>query len=160
MKTFDTVRHVRHSADDMFALVADVERYPGFVPLCADLKIRQRRDLGDGRTELLADMTVAYKLLRETFTSRVTLDPGNQKILVEYVDGPFRSLENRWTFTPEGEDRCAVGFYLAYAFQSRLFERLAGAVFDRAFGSFAEAFERQADKVYGSPERRRRAGTS
>ncbi|MEO1199825.1 MAG: type II toxin-antitoxin system RatA family toxin [Pseudomonadota bacterium] len=157
MKTFETAREVGHSADDMFALVADVERYPEFVPLCANLVIRSRTADKDGHQVLTADMTVAYKLLRETFTSQVTLVPDAHRILVRYIDGPFKSLENRWQFEPVDAERCQVQFYLAYAMKSRLFERLAGAVFDRAFGSFADAFERRADKIYNSRERRRRS---
>jgi coenzyme Q-binding protein COQ10 len=97
---------------------------------------------------LLADMTVGYKAIRETFTSRVTLDPANLKILVEYVDGPFRHLENRWTFKPN-ESGCEVGFFISYEFASRMLGLLMGAMFDKAFRKFSEAFERRADQVYG-----------
>ena len=93
-------------------------------------------------------MTVGYKAIRETFTSRVTLDPANLKILVEYVDGPFRYLENRWTFKPH-EGGCEIGFFISYEFASRMLGLLMGAMFDKAFRKFAEAFERRADLVYG-----------
>lgn len=139
----------------MFRLVADVERYPEFVPLCQSLTVRQRHpDPDNPDCEIvLADMTVAYKLLRETFTSRVLLDPKAMKIHVAYVDGPFRQLDNRWSFQPVGETRCDVDFELAYEFRSAMFEKVMGAVFDRAFAKFSDAFERRADAVYG----RRRA---
>jgi len=88
----------------MFDLVADVERYPEFVPLCHSLSVRQRTKRPDGTEIVVADMTVSFKLVRESFTSQVTLDRPNLKILVEYLRGPFRSLENRWTFEPKGED--------------------------------------------------------
>lgn len=133
----------------MFDLVADVETYPQFVPLCRALKVRSREKREDGTEIIVADMTVAYKLIRESFTSRVTLDRANLKILVEYLEGPFRQLENRWTFTPVAEKRCEVGFFLAYAFRTRAFEMLMGAMFDRAFRKFATAFEQRADEIYG-----------
>ncbi|MBI1385480.1 MAG: type II toxin-antitoxin system RatA family toxin [Rhizobiales bacterium] len=158
MKTFSTRRIVRHSAEEMFDLVADVERYPEFVPLCAALRVRRRSGEPEtGRTLLVADMTVAFKLLRETFTSEVQLDPGRRTIVARYLDGPFRSLENRWQFRelPPASDEasapsplCEVDFFLAYELKSRAFQVLAGAVFDRAFAHFAEAFERRADKIY------------
>lgn len=148
MKTFHTVRRVRHTADNMFDLVADVERYPEFVPLCRGISLRERRER-DGKAVIVADMTVAYKLISETFTSQVTLDRDNRMILVEYLDGPFEHLENRWTFRPAGENRCEVDFYLAYRFRSSMLERLMGAMFDKAFRKFAEAFEARANAVYG-----------
>lgn len=158
MRRFQTKRLVRHSPDDMFRLVADVERYPEFVPLCHRLKVRSRETGPDGRDILLADMTVAYKMLRETFTSRVVLDRQASEIVVSYVDGPFKSLENRWHFVPAGEGGCEIRFFIAYAFRSKIFERVAGAVFDRTFSSFAEAFERRADHIYGrKPPRARQA---
>lgn len=133
----------------MFDLVADVEKYPDFVPLCQALKVRQRTTMPDGREIVVADMTVSFKLVRETFTSRVTLDRGARVILVEYLQGPFSKLENRWTFVPRGEDTCEVGFFIAYEFKSRMLAMLMGAMFDTAFQKFASAFEARADQVYG-----------
>lgn len=148
MPAFETSRRVRHSAAEMFALVADVENYPKFVPLCEALRVRGRQTLDDGRTVLVADMTVAYKIVRETFTSRVTLVPAENLILVEYLDGPFRHLENRWTFKPVDETSCEVGFFISYEFRSRTLGALMGAMFDRAFRKFADAFEARADAIY------------
>lgn len=150
MPSFQTVHKVDHSSEDMFALVADVEKYPEFVPLCEKLQVRGRKNLGEGREMLVADMTVAYKLFRETFTSRVTLEPDNRRILVEYLDGPFRHLENVWTFKPLGEDACEVGFDITYEFKSRTLSALMSAMFDRAFRKFSDAFEARADVVYGA----------
>jgi coenzyme Q-binding protein COQ10 len=133
----------------MFDLVADVERYPEFVPLCHALKIRQRTPRPDGTEIVVADMTVSFKLVRETFTSQVTLDRPNLKILVEYLRGPFKNLENHWTFEPKGEDVCDVGFYLSYEFRSRMLATLMGAMFDTAFARFSAAFEKRADVIYG-----------
>jgi len=134
----------------MFSLVADVERYPEFVPLCQKLKVRQRIDKLDGVEVLIADMTVAYKLVRESFTSRVTLDKPNLQILVEYLEGPFSHLENRWTFKPTGEHSSEVRFFIAYEFRSRMLGILMGSMFDLAFRRFAVAFEQRADAIYTS----------
>jgi coenzyme Q-binding protein COQ10 len=141
---------VQHSAADMFDLVADVEHYPQFVPLCQSLAVRRRSKDGEGRDVIVADMTVAYKFIRETFTSRVTLDRPNLTILVEYLEGPFRRMNNRWSFRPVDENSCEIEFFLAYEFRSRAFGMLMGSVFDAAFRRFAAAFERRADQVYGA----------
>jgi coenzyme Q-binding protein COQ10 len=149
MPKFSSKRRVRHTAQQMFDLVADVERYPEFVPLCRALKIRQRTPKPDGTEIVIADMTVSFKLVREGFTSRVTLDRPNQKILVEYLQGPFSSLENRWSFEPRSDTDCDVGFFLAYEFKSRILAMLMGTMFDTAFQRFAAAFEKRADAIYG-----------
>jgi coenzyme Q-binding protein COQ10 len=149
MPQFRTARRVRHSAGDMFDLVADMERYPEFVPLCQSMRVRKRATGGEGIETVVADMTVAYKIVRETFTSRVTLDRPNLQILVEYLNGPFSRMENRWEFHPVAERACEVEFFISYEFKSRVFAMLMGAMFETAFRRFAEAFERRADKVYG-----------
>ncbi len=148
MPSFRNTRRVRHSPGDMFNLVADVERYPEFLPLCESLRVLRRAQSGEGVEILTANMGVGYKAIRETFVSRVTLDRPNLKILVEYVDGPFRHLENRWTFRPAPEG-CEVDFYITYEFKSFALGLLMGTMFDRAFRKFAEAFEARADEVYG-----------
>jgi coenzyme Q-binding protein COQ10 len=151
MPKFSSKRRVHHSAPQMFDLVADVERYPEFVPLCQALKIRERMPQADGTEIVIADMTVSFKLVRESFTSRVTLDRANLKILVEYLRGPFSNLENRWTFEPKSDADCDVGFFLSYEFKSRMLALLMGTMFDAAFQRFAAAFEKRADVVYGRP---------
>ena len=148
MPRYINKRRVKHSAREMFDLVADVERYPEFVPLCQSLKVRQRTAGPDGTETIVADMTVSFKLIRETFASRVTLDRPNLKILVEYLRGPFSSMENRWTFEPQGDAASEVGFFIAYEFRSRMFALLMGAMFDAAFQRFAGAFEKRADVIY------------
>jgi coenzyme Q-binding protein COQ10 len=148
MPQFSTRRRVHHAAADMFALVADVERYPEFVPLCRELEIRRRVAGGEGVEVLTADMTVAYKMFRETFTSRVTLDRPQMQILVEYLDGPFSHLDNRWTFRALGERESEVEFFIAYQFRSRTLGLVMGTMFEAAFRRFAEAFERRADTVF------------
>lgn len=132
----------------MFDLVADVERYPEFVPMCESLRLRKRSGEAEGIEIIIADMTVAYKVIRETFSSRVTLDRPRLAVLVEYLDGPFSHLENRWRFRPEGEKSSEVDFFIAYEFRSKMLGLVMGALFDSAFRRFAEAFERRADKIY------------
>jgi coenzyme Q-binding protein COQ10 len=151
MPQFSTTRHVRHSAGDMFDLVADVEKYPQFVPLCQALKVRKRSDGENGTEVVIADMTVAYKLLRERFTSRVILDRPKLQILVSYLDGPFSRMENRWTFVDKGSRESDVGFAIDYDFKSRTLGMLMGAMFEAAFRRFSAAFEARANEVYGKP---------
>jgi len=150
MPQFSTKRRVQHSAADMFGLVADVERYPEFVPLCRALAVRQRSKDDEGRDVIVADMTVAYKLIHETFTSRVTLDRNKLEIIVEYLQGPFRKMNNRWSFRAAGEGACDVEFFIAYEFRSRTLGLLMGAMFETAFRRFSAAFEQRADRVYGA----------
>jgi coenzyme Q-binding protein COQ10 len=132
----------------MFELVSDVERYPQFVPLCRTLRVRKRIPEPEGIEILIADMTVAYKLVRESFVSRVTLDRPNLQILVEYLEGPFSQLENRWAFHPIDDRSCQVNFFISYEFRSRLLGLLMGSMFEVAFRRMAAAFERRADVIY------------
>ena len=149
MPHFETRKAVAHSAEEMFDLVADVERYPEFVPFCERLEVRARRRHGDCE-ELIASMVVGYKLLRETFTSKVTLDRPALQIRADYLDGPFRSMENRWEFKPAGEGRSEIHFCITYEFRSRTLDALMGRMFDRVFRHFADAFLARADAVYGA----------
>src|SRR6185312_13932183 len=149
MPTFSNKRRVRHSAADMFDLVADVEHYPEFVPMCAALTVRERKPQGEGVEMIVADMTVSFKLVRETFRSRITLDKPKLQILVEYLQGPFSHMENRWSFKPAGDDACEVEFFIDYEFKSRMLGMLMGSMFDAAFRRFAVAFEKRADVIYG-----------
>ncbi|MGH6935092.1 MAG: type II toxin-antitoxin system RatA family toxin [Methylocella sp.] len=149
MPSFHTTRLVPHGAKEMFELVTDVESYPRFVPLCRALRVR-RRDENDGRLTLIADMEVGYKAIRETFTSRVTCERSKRTILVEYIDGPFKHLENRWIFHDRDDGRaCVVEFYINYEFKNHFLGALMGRLFDSAFRKFAAAFEDRANVVYG-----------
>ena len=150
MPQFSTKRHVQHSASEMFDLVADVEHYPEFVPLCRSLRVRKRSTDSEGRDVVIADMTIAYKLIYETFTSRVTLDRPSLEILVEYLEGPFRKMNNRWRFHSAGSNACDVEFFISYEFRSRTLGLLLGAMFDAAFRRFSAAFERRADQIYSA----------
>jgi len=135
----------------MFDLVADVERYPEFVPLCRSLQIRRRTADPAGVEVLVADMKIGYLAIRESFTTRVTLDRAKMKIRVEYIDGPFSRLENVWTFKDEGQPGCSrVEFFIDYEFRNRMLGAMMGSMFDVAFRKFADAFEARADKVYGA----------
>ena len=131
----------------MFDLVADVEKYPEFLPLCTGLIVRSRKER-DGKALLVADMTVGYKAIKETFTTQVLLNRQDHIIDVKYIDGPFRYLDNRWTFADNGQGGCSVNFYIDYEFKSRVLGALMGSMFDRAFRMFTEAFEKRADTIY------------
>jgi coenzyme Q-binding protein COQ10 len=150
MPQFSTKRRVRHSAADMFDLVADVEHYPEFVPFCRSLKVRKRGQDERGRDIIVCEMTIAYKLIRETFTTKVTLDKPAREIIVDYLSGPFHRLENRWSFRAVDEHACDVEFYLHYEFQSRALALVMGAMFEAVFRRFADAFERRADQIYAA----------
>jgi coenzyme Q-binding protein COQ10 len=152
MPSFRTTRRVKHSAAEMFELVADIEKYPLFLPLCTGLRIRKRAEDEQGRQVLTADMSVGYKAIRETFTSRVVLDRAAMEILVTYIDGPFSKLDNRWTFRDAengGGASSDVIFFIDYEFRNRMLGVLMGGMFETAFRRFAEAFERRAAIVYG-----------
>ena len=151
MPMFNSTRRVRHSPEQMFALVADVEKYPQFLPLCEGLTVRRRTPREGGGEVLLADMSVGYKAIRETFTTQVLLNRGEQVIDVQYIDGPFKYLNNKWTFLPDGERGCTVNFFIDYEFKSRILGALMGSMFDRAFRMFTEAFEARADEIYRTP---------
>lgn len=150
MQSFTTRRQVRFTPQQMFDLVADVEKYPEFLPLCEGLRVRQRTTDAQGRPVLVADMTCGYKAIRESFTSRVTLDRDAAHIIVAYIDGPFRYLENNWLFKPHPAG-CEIDFAITYAFKSRMLGLLVGGLFDKAFRKFAAAFEARARTVYRAP---------
>ena len=147
MPTYETTRRVPFTAEQMFAVVADVERYPEFVPLCEELRVTAR-NASDVETNLTAIMAVGYGAIRERFTSRVTLRPEQREIDVVKIDGPFARLINRWRFcdVPGG---CEVYFHIDYAFSSRVLSMLMGAMFDKAVRKYTEAFEARARLIYG-----------
>ncbi|MCI4678407.1 SRPBCC family protein [Rhodoblastus acidophilus] len=148
MPSFRTSHVVNHTPQQMFDLVADVEAYPQFVPLCQALRVKRRFSGADGAEVVLAEMEVGYKAIRERFTSRVTLNRAARRIDVEYVDGPFSHLENIWRFVDADEGKCRIEFYIAYEFRSRMLAALMGSMFDAAFRKFAFAFETRADEVF------------
>ncbi len=143
MPQHQETRHLPYTAEQMFDLVADVKRYPEFLPWVTAMRVRK-----DGDTETLADMIVGFKGLRETFTSRVEkIRP--EHITVDYVDGPLKYLRNDWRFRPEAGG-CAVDFAVDFAFKNRMFEMLAGQVFGVALRKMIGAFETRAAALYGA----------
>ena len=132
------------SAQQMFDLVADVGRYGEFLPWVIATRVRS-----DSETEMVADMVVGFKAIRESFTSRVTKERPRE-IAVHYVDGPLSDLDNVWTFRAVDDQTCEIDFLVEFTFRNRLFERIAGQYFDRAFRKMVEAFEARAAELYGS----------
>jgi coenzyme Q-binding protein COQ10 len=153
MPRFETTRRVPYTADEMFAVVADVEKYPIFVPMCETLKVLTRVE-ADDMTKLTATMGIGYKAIRETFTTQVMLSPKVEppRIDVAYLDGPFHHLDNRWRFV-DREHGSDVHFFIDYQFRNAMLGIVMGAVFDKAFRKFAEAFEARARTVYGPVQR-------
>lgn len=150
MPTHAEKRIMPHGADQMFDLIADVGRYPEFLPWCAAARVRSRKPLEDGSGEVIeADLVISFKLFRERFGSRVTLRPGAREIDVDYLDGPFRYLRNHWKFEPRGENRCEVDFFVDFEFRSAILQRVIGLVFNEAMQRIVRAFERRAEELYG-----------
>jgi coenzyme Q-binding protein COQ10 len=136
---------VPYTDEQMFALVADVERYPEFLPWIAAARIRSREE-----NAFTADVIAAFGTLREKFTSRVTLDRETKTIIAEYIDGPFHHLKNRWHFAPR-EGGCEVDFDIDFALKSKLLENLIGGLFTRAVQKMTTAFDARAHALYGAP---------
>ncbi len=137
-----------YSADEMYALVADVESYAEFLPWCAASRVRQRRRTEAGEV-LDAELVISFRVFRESFGSRVTLRPEQQKIDVEYLEGPFRYLNNHWHFKPISETECEVDFFVDFEFRSRMLQSLIGVVFNEAMRRIVRAFEQRAEALYG-----------
>jgi len=137
-------RHLPWSPEQLFDLVADVGRYQEFLPWVAATRVRS-----DSETEMLADLIVGFKALKETFTSRVHKSRP-QEIRIDYVEGPLKYLRNDWRFRPDGEGGTIVDFSVDFAFRNRLFEVLAGQMFDAALRKMIGAFEARAAALYGA----------
>ena len=136
-------RRLPYSCEQMFDLVADVGRYQEFLPWVVATRVRS-----DSETEMVADMLVGFKAIREKVTSKVSKDRP-RSIDVHYVDGPLRDLDNNWTFSPAHGGGCEIDFCVDFKFRNAVFEALAGQYFDRAFRKMVEAFERRAGELYG-----------
>lgn len=154
MKNFRNRRLVPHSAVEMFELVRDVESYPKFVPLCEAVRVRRRDETAPGVELLVVEMQVGFKAICERYTSRVASDANRLEIRVDCAEGPFRKLDNRWSFReetpgPEARPRSSVDFYIAYEFKNIALSMLMGAMFDKAFQKYSDAFAKRADEVYG-----------
>jgi coenzyme Q-binding protein COQ10 len=137
-------RSLPHSAAQMYDLVADVKRYPDFLPWVSAIRVRQDND-----AEMLADMVVGFKALRETFSSRVMKVP-KSSIVVDYLDGPMKHLHNDWKFVDLPDGGSVVDFTVDFSFRNRVFEALAGQFFDSALRKMTSAFIERADDLYGS----------
>ncbi len=143
MKHAET-RTVPYTPEQMFALVADVERYPEFLPWVIGARVNRRND-----TQLTAELIVGFKMIRESYVSQVTLTPHHQ-VDVAYERGPFKRLTNQWKFS-EVEEGCRIEFFLDFEFRSRLLQRLIGGLFNEAVRKMVGAFETRARKLYGKP---------
>ncbi len=136
-------RALPYSPEQMFDLVADVKRYQEFLPWVAATRIRS-----DSDTAMVADLVVGFRSLKETFTSRVNKHRPHD-ITIDYVEGPLKHLHNSWKFSPDGKGGTEIDFCVDFAFRSRIFEALAGQMFDRALRKMIGAFEDRAHQLYG-----------
>ena len=140
-----------YSAQEMFDLIADVPAYPQFLPWCSGARVRSRRQ--EGAAEIVdADLVISFKVFRERFSSRVTLRPGTMQIDVEYLDGPFKYLNNHWKFVPVSESACEVDFFVDFEFKSKTLQAIIGLVFNEAMRRIVRAFEARAEELYGTRE--------
>ena len=143
MPRHSETRHLPYTPEQMFAMVADIERYDEFLPWVVAVRIRSSSE-----TETVADLVVGFAAFKERFTSKVEKQAPD-RITVDYVDGPLKYLHNEWTFKPATEGGTDLCFAVDFAFKSRLFETLAGQMFDRALRRMTSAFEQRAEALYG-----------
>ncbi|HTO82357.1 MAG TPA: type II toxin-antitoxin system RatA family toxin [Methylomirabilota bacterium] len=144
MPTHAERRVLPYRPEQLFDLVADIERYPEFLPWCVGVRIRERK--GD---TMVADLIIGFKMIRERFTSRVKLDRPGLRIDVAYAEGPFRYLNNHWLFEPMPDGHCRIDFYVDFEFRSHVLQRIIGALFNEAVRRMVSAFETRAKKLYG-----------
>ena len=147
MPTHSETRLLPYTADQMYALVADVAKYPEFLPWCAAARIRSREERGDHQV-MEADLVISFKVFRERFGSRVTLWPELRRIDTEYLDGPFKFLKSYWIFR-EAEGGCEVEFFVDFEFRNAILQKIIGVVFNEAMQRIVRAFESRANALYG-----------
>ncbi|NUH64143.1 type II toxin-antitoxin system RatA family toxin [Sulfitobacter sp. S0837] len=147
MPTHSETRQLPYSAQQMYDLVADVGRYPEFLPWTAAARIRSDEDRGDHRV-MEADLVISFKVFRERFTSRVVLWPEAKKIDTEYLDGPFKYMKSNWHFEDNLEG-CQVHFFVDFEFKSAILQKIIGVVFNEAMLRIVRAFEARAKALYG-----------
>lgn len=140
-------RQLPYTADQMYALVADVACYPEFLPWCAAARIHRHDDLGD-HSVMEADLVISFKVYREKFTSRVTLWPEARRIETTYIDGPFKTMDSVWSFA-EAPGGCEVTFTTDFEFKNRILQAVIGVVFNEAMQRIVRAFETRAAALYG-----------
>lgn len=149
MPTHQENRVMPYTAQEMFDLVADVERYPEFLPWNAAARIRSRK--AEGASEVLeADLVISFKVFRERFASRVVLWPDRHRIDTEYLDGPFRHMRSYWQFTDRADGGCDVEFFVDFDFRNAILRRVIGVVFNEAMQRIVRAFEARAAALYGA----------
>ena len=148
MPTHAEKRILPYTPDQLFDLVADVERYPEFLPWAVACRIRKRE--GD---VFFADLVIGFKMVRERFTSRVALDRAAKRIDVSYSEGPFKYLNNHWIFSPAPEGGTEIDFYVDFEFRSKLLQGIMGALFNEAVKLMVGAFEKRAGDLYGQSGR-------
>lgn len=136
---------VPYTREQIFDLIADVERYPEFLPWCVAARIRQR----PAPNILVADLVIGYKVFRERFTSHVQLNRP-ERIDVRYYEGPFRYLNNHWNLEPRGESECVIDFYVDFEFKSRVLQKVIQTLFNEAVQRMVGAFEQRAEALYGA----------
>ncbi len=144
MPTHAEKKVLPYTPEQMYRLVADVERYPEFLPWCLAARIRKR----DG-TVFFADLIIGFKMIRERFTSRVAPDEAQCRIDVQYTDGPFHYLNNHWIFHPHESGGCVVDFFVDFEFRSKMLQKVMGVLFNEAVRRMVNAFEQRADQLYG-----------
>lgn len=146
MTSHSETKFLPYTADQMYDLVADVAKYPKFLPWTAAARVRSTTDKGD-HVEMLADLVISFKVFRETFCSRVLLWPDIRKIDTSYLDGPFKHLESSWQFR-EAEGGCEVSFEVDFEFKNRLLQGAAGMFFNEAMQRVVRSFEARAKELY------------
>jgi len=144
MATHAEKRVLPHSPEQLFGLVADIERYPEFLPWCVGSRIRSRRE-----NVVVADLIIGFKGIRESFTSEVTLNRPAMRIDVAYRNGPFKYLNNHWIFNAQPDGKCEIDFFVDFEFRSRLLQRIIGLLFNEAVRRMVSAFETRAEQLYG-----------
>ena len=148
MPTHAENRRMPYSARQMYTLIADIAAYPQFLPWCAGCRIRGKQE--DGTKQIVdADLVISFKVFRERFGSRVTMNPEAPEILVEYLDGPFKYLNNHWRFREISDSECEVDFFVDFEFKSRTLQAIIGVVFGEAMRRIVRAFEDRAKALYG-----------
>ena len=148
MPTHAEKRQMPYSADQMYALIADVPSYPEFLPWCAAARVRKETKEG-AEVVMDADLVISFKVFRERFGSRVALRPDQREIDVAYLDGPFKYLNNHWRFHPLSDTSCEVDFFVDFEFKSRTLQAIIGVVFGVAMQRIVRAFEDRAKALYG-----------
>jgi len=141
MPTHAEKRYLPHRPADLYGLVADIEKYPEFLPWCVAIRVRNRHE-----NTVTADMVIGFKMFRESFSTRVTLSPPN-RIDVEYLNGPFKYLNNHWVFEDGDDGGCVIDFYVDFEFRSKLLQKAIGVVFNEAVIKMIDAFEKRANKM-------------